>query len=367
MGGDLLKQLFSQLSATDKATLLENTGLTDVTLLVARIPKDIHLHITNEIKELCKLDNLHIFSTREFKNKMDHGDIDVLYTDTSIDIRQRLVRLFNPLVIKRNGTITTFSYKYSDTEYFQVDFNHVVNLELSQFFFSYGDIGMTIGMIAYHNKLKYGDTGLCLKINGEQINQLSKSTLFNMQEEYTFELSQKPILIANFFGLSYDRWLLGFENMTEAYEWLSRSIFYNPRHFVPNEGKLKRHDKPKRKFMSGFEEYSRIVLESYVDEHKCHDIVNQSLNFFNKFDEVMSIIQLNVEQRQLNNNRASKFTGKNFVDMGLLGKDVGVAINKFQNYVTERFQLEFNTWLDNSNKEHVTETFEHFFHENYVL
>lgn len=361
MGGDLLKQLFSQLSASDKATLLENTDLTDVTLLVARIPKDIHLCITNEIKELCKSDNFQTFSTKEFEDKIDHGDIDILYTDTNVDIKQRLTMLFNPLVIKRNGTITTFSYKYSDTEYFQVDFNCVTNLELAQFFFSYGDIGMTMGMIAYHNKLKYGDNGLFLKIDGRQMNQLSKTTLFNAQEEHIFELSQDPRTIANFFGLSHDRWLLGFENMTDAYDWLARSKFYNPCHFVSNEGKLKRHDKPKRKFMSGFEEYSSIVLESFIDEQKYHNIVDYALNFFNKFDEIISKIQLIIEQRHLNLHRASKFTGKNFIDKGLSGKDVGIAINKFEEYVTKTFNLEFDSWLDASNKMHVQDTFEHFF------
>lgn len=365
MGGDLLKQLFSQLSEPVKTSLLEKTNFTDITLLVARIPKDVHIQITNEIKDICKADGFQAFSTREFENKLDHGDVDMLYTDTSIDIRQRLIKLFNPLVIKRNGQITTFSYKFSDTEYFQVDFNHVRKENMAQFFLSYGDIGMTMGMIAFHNKLKYGEDGLYLKISGNQMNQLSGSDVFNLQEEHIFELSQEPEAIARFFQLDFFRWQLGFANPTEAYEWLARSIFYNPRHFISNEGKLKRHDRPKRKFMTGFDEYSSIVLESYVEEQKFYNIVDHSLKFFNKFDEIMAGIILIAKQRKLNIERSDKFSGRIFTERGISGKEVGKAICEFKEYVVKNFRLEFDEWLDNSDKEHVNEICEQFFEIKY--
>lgn len=361
MGGDLLKQLFSQLDETTKASLLEKTSFTDVSKLVSRIPKDVHFQLINKIKEMCKSDGFQVFSTREFDDKMDHGDIDILYVDTRVDIRQRLTKLFNPLVIKRNGTITTFSHKHSDTEYFQIDFIHVTDENMAQFFLSYGDIGMTMGMIAYHNKLKYGDDGLHLKISGEQMNQLTDSTVFSSQEEHIFDLSQDPELIARFFQLDFDRWKMGFCSQMEAYEWLARSIFYDPHHFVPNEGKLKRHDKPKRKFMSGFDEYSKIVLESYVGEQKISNIIDYSLKFFNKFDEIMLSIKLLAEQRKLNIERSAKFSGKNFIEKGISGKKVGKAIAEFKEYVKSNFQLSFEEWLDSSSKEHVEIIFEEFF------
>jgi hypothetical protein len=79
----------------------------------------------------------------------------------------------------------------------------------------------------------------------------------------------------------------------------------------------------------------------------------------------MQEIQLIANKRRLNYERTSKFTGNDFVKKGLSGKDVGIAIKRFQDYITKNFQTEFDVWLDNSDKEHVTNMFEQFCEEFY--
>lgn len=359
MGGDCLKSLLSQLNDITKEQLLKGTCLTNVIDLVKRIQKDIHLQILNEIQLKCKSENFDVFFSREFDDKMDHGDIDVFYVDTSVDINVLINKLFDPLVLKRNGSVTTFSYKYSETDYFQIDFIRVTNIQLAQFFFSYGDVGMTMGMMAYHNKLKYGDNGLYLKLDGNKINELFDMTLFSASEEHVFELSKDPIQISNFFGLSYERWQIGFGCMEEAYDWLAQSTFYNPSHFIQNEGKLKRHEKPKRKFMSGFDQYSALHIDNYDSKEKI-DIVNYAFDFFKIRDKVFENIRMSIAKRLMDNKRQEKFNGKMVVSRGISGKDVGTTISKFHEYIKEIYDAEFNHWLDLSSKEICQDTFNDF-------
>lgn len=362
MGGDCLRSLFAQLSQTEKEKLLENTGYTNVTDLVARIPKEYYFNIANEFIENCKKENINMFLSREFDDKLDYGDIDIYYSG-SVDIIAIIKKVFNPLVLSSNGNVVTFSYKLSNTQYFQVDFISTETPLNAQFFFSYGDIGMVMGMIAHHNKLKYTDNSLCLKINGLEMNKLSNSSLFNEKEEHLFELTKDPLTIANFFTLSYDRWCEGFSTMIEAYEWLRQSIFYNPRHFVHNEEKLKRHDKPKRKFMAGFENYSKNILESYVQKEHIN-IIEYTFNFFEK-NKIIHEISTIANKRKTDLDRALKFSGKDLIEKGITGKEIGVGIKNFQNYISDKYEIEFYKWLDNSSNEHVKDVFETFYNENY--
>lgn len=360
MGGDCLRQLFSSLSVEEKRKLLEGTQFTKVEDLVSRIPKDINNSLTKEIIEKCRNEGFDFFSTQEFDDKMDFGDFD-FYTVDNRDLKPMIIKLFDPLVIHKNGHTTTFSYKFSATQYFQVDFAHITNLKLGKFVKSYADIGMTLGMIASHNKLKFGEEGLFLKLNGNNLNDLSGSSMYNPNEEMCFLLSTDVEAIVNFFGLSYKYWELGFSNMERAYEWLARSRFYSPRYFVSGEQKLKRHNKPKRKFMLGFEEYSQRMIEESFHETPQIDTINYVFKFFKNRDKIIETIVQNLQKKILNNSRNEKFSGKKFLEKGFQGKEIGIQINNFQKHVKETFQIDnFESWLDLSDTEKINQEIELF-------
>lgn len=364
MGGDCLRLLFSKLSTDQKHALLDGTLFTKVEDLVSRISKDVNISLTREIIAMCREEGFEMFSTREFEDKMDFGDFD-FYTTDNRDLLPLINKLFNPLVIGRNGHTTTFSYKFSPTQYFQIDFAHISDSELGKFVKSFADIGMSLGMIAAHNKLKFGEEGLFLRLNGTDLNELSETSVYKKEEEMCFELSTNVETIVSYFGLSYEYWLLGFENMERAYEWLARSKFYSPRYFVSGEEKLKRHNKPKRKFMSGFEEYSRrLISESFHDVPRPNTI-NYTFRFFNNQEQILDLIKNATNKKILQIERNAKFSGKKFVEKGLLNEDVGIAIKNFRKDVENNFGIQFELWLDSADINTVDSYFESFYLSQY--
>lgn len=359
MGGDCLKQLFQNLNENKKLDLLNGTIFTSVLDLISRIPKDVHLNVAHTIKQICEENGLYVFVSKEFEDKMDHGDIDMFYVDKTVNVVNLIVRVFKPIVIKCNGTVTTFSYKFSSTEYFQVDFIHVENEELSKFFFSYGDIGMTMGMMANRHNLKYSDNGLFLKVNGKKMNFITSSDLFAEQEEHIFELSKSPEKICEFFGLNYHVWLNGFNTSYEAYEWLAMSKFYIPSHFVEGEEKLKKHDRPKRKFTKGFDDFSQKMEPRQKIENS--DVFDCATSFFEKLSEIQIICEQIKQKRQIDFERATKFNGKMFIMKGHTGKKVGTLINQFKLFVENKFETTFEVWLDSNTKEFVKDELDIFY------
>ena len=113
--------------------ILENTNFTNVSEVISKNTKDIHKNTIDKIKSDCAQYNLKLFSTREFEDKIDHGDIDLYYSD-DIDVKSIIIELFDPIVIKK-WTKLLFSYKFSESQYFQIDFIQVTNINLSDFFF----------------------------------------------------------------------------------------------------------------------------------------------------------------------------------------------------------------------------------------
>jgi hypothetical protein len=339
MGGDALKQLFNNLSTEKKDELLaQANGITNVEQLVCRITKDIYEDLKNDIKLRCETRGLQISYLREFSDKLDHGDCDVLYWDKTIDVRSVIQELFNPVAIARNGTVTSFAYKHSDEMYFQIDFIFVRDLEMSTFFFSFGDIGMALGMMSTYYGLKYGDSGLFLKCGGEVMNNIFGATDFKPEEVVEFELSTSPIKICEFFELDYQRWLYPFDTMNEAYEWLSKCKFYNPKYF--GSAMLKRHEKPKRKFMSGFEEFSErhkdeIVVRDFGTKFSFVDFSRDVLYTFNKFQEFEDYGNILIKKRRLEKERTAKFSGKDVLEKGVQGKKIGEVLSKFKSYIVE--------------------------------
>jgi len=364
MGGDGLKLLFSKLSQSDKQNILKNTNFNNVEDLVARIPKDINKSLTDEIIMMVKNEGIDLFSTREFDDKLDFGDLD-FYTTTDKDLNPIIKKLFNPIVMKSNGGTITFSYKFSETQYFQIDFGHMTNLKLGMFVKSYADIGMILGMIASHNKLKFGEAGLFLKLNGDELNNIGKTTIFSPQEEMIFKLSTDVETIVLFFGLDYLEWSTGFENMEKAYNWLSKSPFYNPKYFINGEEKLKRHEKPKRKFMTGFEKYSEQLFKTNSHNFTNIDIVNYVFSFFKNYEKIMDEIKQIIETRETNKIRAEKFSGKTITNKGLIGKEIANCFKNFKIFIEDKYKNNFNEWIDNSDSNTINNIFESFFEENY--
>jgi hypothetical protein len=366
MGGDALKQLFNNLSIEKKVELLALTNsVTNVEQLVCRITQDIYVDLKDTIKSKCNAIGLDISFLREFSDKIDHGDLDILYYDRTVDIRNIINELFQPVAIMRNGTITSFAYKYSDEMYFQIDFIFVKDLEMSTFFFSFGDIGMSLGIISSRHNLKFGDSGLFLKCNGEVMNNIFGTTDFKPEEVIEFELSTSPSEICEFFELDYQQWLTQFDTMNEAYEWLSKCKFFDPKYFIHGLDMKKRHEKPKRKFMNGFEEFcetnKELVSKDFGTNLSRVDFSRGVLYTFNKFQKFDDYGNILIKKRRVEKERSDKFSGKDIMEKRIYGKQIGEILLKFKLYIVETRSKTFEEWLDAYDKESVLMAFDFFF------
>ena len=119
----------------------------------------------------------------ETPGKTDFGDIDIIYTQNKdINIHNIVTTLFNPQEIVVNAHVLSFAFSFSQQctsdpvgcqvatkEYYQIDLISSDNLEMSKFYFSYGDIGMILGTILKHYNIKLGEMGLVIDVMDETV------------------------------------------------------------------------------------------------------------------------------------------------------------------------------------------------------
>lgn len=150
---------------------------------------------------------------RELPDKTDFGDLDILYLhDDYINIHELVISLFKPNEIVINGNILSFDYCC-----FQIDLIkcNEDNYESSQFFYSYGDLGTILGMIAKHYKLSFGCNGLYHVSHNPNTNKKEKILITTCPANICYHL-----------GLNYNTWLNGFTKNDNVIGWIFSSKLY---------------------------------------------------------------------------------------------------------------------------------------------
>lgn len=325
----------------------------------------------------------------EVPNKMDFGDIDVLYlANSQIDICQLIEQIYNPVEIVSNGDVCSFAYPIisnGETKYFQVDLIRCVNLEMSRFYFSYGDLGGILGRIAQHIGLKFGSQGLwlCPKsetvskfvdleqnedlkknlINNLLLNNLEMSSIKNAQ--YTnIILTTKPKVICEYFDLDWTIWTNGFSSKDKIFEWICESKYFNLNTFRAMSYEH-RHRANKRPMYQEFIQYilknnlknesKNKIREEFIiekgDSVNCLNINLQleALNDFNKFELLKKSINSIYEDLI----RKKKFNGKKFFDLGIMDKEITICINEFKNKIELKYELKFIDWINSNDFETI--------------
>jgi len=191
------------------------------TVKVSRINLDtynfVKNKILNDLSPYIILDFAH-----EIPNKIDFGDLDVLYkTPLNLDFRKLIIDKYNPDEIVSNGQVMSISYPINN-DYYQVDFIKCSNLKMSKFFYSYGDLGGVIGTITKNYGISYGE-GLWCNINKDTI----KNYTGNNIEDYTATkiiLTDEPCEICKYLDLDYEKWISGFETKESIFEWAIRQL-----------------------------------------------------------------------------------------------------------------------------------------------
>ncbi len=263
---------------------------------------------------------------RYYGNKPDFGDLDIIVrldpSDNWQQIRQTIVTDLGIGEFKAAGSV--FSTLYRD---FQVDYFTARSpyFESTYNYLSFNDLGNLIGKICRRFNLKYGERGLSYVYryhNG------------NFQQE--IELTQDFAAICRLLELDYDRWLAGFADITEIFEWTIACPYFSVAPYIDRSSSLERRVK------------ERSTIQSFLDYLDRHQIT-KTYQYLDNRDDYLPWIAANFPTANLLDRVAAataaaersemvkaKFNGETIMQLlpHLAGKELGSFIVNFKQQFT---------------------------------
>lgn len=346
------------------------------------VKRDLYKQLSSEFELELELEFL-----IDVPNKIDFGDIDILYkyklTNSFPNVIDIIKQTFNPTEIIHNGDVCSFSYQITsnngEIKYFQVDLIKSTNLEMSKFYFSYGDLGGIIGRIAQYIGLKYGSAGLWVCPNsqtiGEFLNLEQNVKLVNnlktqlktqlncddvdldaiVKAQYSnIVLISSPQIICEYLGLDYNKWIGGFTSKNDIYEWIIESKFFNPTQFkvLDCAGRQRANKRPMyQDFLQYiFKDEPNFIIEKANSNANCNiNLQLDTIKYFFKLKELEDMIIQVVD----NLVRKHKFNGSKLIQLGIIEKEIPICIKEFKKKlgfdINSTSADKFNNWLDLNN------------------
>jgi hypothetical protein len=300
-----------------------------------RINKDLYDKI--KIIILGKLSsNCTFVLVKEMPEKETFGDLDLLYEHKEgLNIRDIVYDIFSPKEVFSNGDIFSFSYQINETDYFQIDLIKVKNINMSQLYFGYGDIGLILGRILKKNNLTFGHEGLWINYENQKIMMLDN-----------------PFEICNFLELDYNEWSIGFKTKIDVFKWIIQCKYFHKDYFkieTLNCIYKKNYDnRPNFKFFVDYISTLEIQPKELINY-----TVEDYIKIFNKeskkdeIDSKIAIIKLHQE----------KFNGQIFLKY-TDAKNINKYKDAFKNHISQSFN--FNEWLINNEIEIINNQIKKF-------
>jgi hypothetical protein len=323
----------------------------------------------------------------ELPGKENYGDIDVLYmSDPNINIKNLIKEQFNVTNIRHivtNGNVISFAFDCSvildidiDMQYFQIDLiktNSKEHMDMSRFYFSYGDLGAIIGRISNYYGLKFGDGGLWCELFE---NTVYPHITFDVRKTIgKITLSQNPKQICDFFGYDYNFWLNDIPNFKSKndikfiFSWIVSSKLFKKKIFMfLNSDHRARYDM--RPFYKKFIEYIEIGEIGYAlsltgETGGCYENKQlEAISYFKKEEELKNFVK-DCEKKKV---RQDKFSGLQLITVfekihkiELKDKKVGEKIAEFKDYCLKKSLC--NSWenfLDTFDKNEISDYLEDF-------
>jgi hypothetical protein len=286
----------------------------------------------------------------ELPAKESFGDLDVLYiSNPKINIKELVIKLFSPNEIVINGDVMSFDY-----ENFQIDFikcDSHEDLISSQFYFSYGDIGSIIGKIVNHYGLKFGHEGLWINLISNTINKDEEINMTKITGKII--LTKNSQEICKYLGLNFEKWKNGFLSKKEIFDWIIESKYYKKETFH-NLNYDHRKRLSLRPFYKEFLDYIKVninevsICNSKYSELKIN-LQEEAIIYFNKHNDVNKLVEYN----KLLETRRNKFNGLMLIELGIINKELGKIISIFKNFIKDKFNKNFEEWLDENEKKDI--------------
>ena len=236
-------------------------------------------------------------------------------------------KLFEPNEIYNNGNVVSFDYKE-----FQIDFIYMSDDKFNTAFtyYSYNDLGNLMGRIANKLGVRYGHEGLKMLYYSEDKNKVLAE----------IHLSSHIPTIFKFLGFNRDRYLYGFKELEDIFNYVIDSEFFSKELFLyENLNHQNRTRNKKRKTYGQFLDYiSELNIDSF--DFDSIDVIDRINEFFPDVN-IMMQLQL-VNERERNNERVKeKFNGKIVKNLtGLEGVELGEFIKMYKDARNYRGQFD---------------------------
>lgn len=280
------------------------------------------LKIANFFKNKIQNDlNVDTHIVKYYRNKKSHGDLDLLIKLDNINYIEEYINInFNPTTINnvKNSNVYSFDYKN-----FQIDFIIIypIDWEVSKTFYDFDPSGDLMIKSAIKMGVKYDPKGLKFKIN------------YNNKTN-TITLTKNNKKIFQFLGFDYNKFIKGFDNIEEIFEWTKESEFFDVNFYLNINSRNK-----KRKTYQQFLKYiknnkidktynlKKNFLLKRMDEYFPNSKIRQELNKLKQKDN---------EKKEI----ANKFNGNIIMNKykWLRGEELGNIIKNFKS-IFDNFEL----------------------------
>lgn len=160
-----------------------------------------------------------------FSKKENFGDADFLIaTNPILNIKEIIGAIFH-IQPYHNGDTTTIPYKG-----FQLDFNFVKPelFDCSKNYLNWSPGGNAKGKLSHNFKCRYGSHGLFYTLREEVVGGPRQDNSHVVDEVI---LTTDIKIIHEFIGLNHDRFLQGFEEEVDIFEWIGSSKYFNADRF----------------------------------------------------------------------------------------------------------------------------------------
>lgn len=307
--------------------------------------------ISVELLDILRKDFKRVEMPLFYKNKTSFGDADIIVSMEGFNrnMRDYITETFKPNEIFHNGHCYSFDYKDLQVDVLTIAPEH---FDSNYNYLSYNDLGNYLGKIAHGFGLRYGQEGLWVEhyFKGMNIGKI--------------QISKDYDKIYKFLGLSYDRWKEGFDELTDIFEFVGQSPYFNWEYLqLENNNKVNRDRDKKRKSYMSFLEW--IENNAKDDNHK-YEYKKDKTEYYDMISDAFPEANLKREVRRLEYEHCrtlyikSKFNGGDvMLKYGLKDKELGDAMTGFKKVIGSIFGNEtYEDYILNNSVEEIYEDFE---------
>lgn len=293
-----------------------------------------------------------VMSIPYYRNKPDHGDVDLVVTAQNYGIvRDAVMLAFNNPVHYDNNPILSFAYE----DDIQVDLivcrNHA-EAQMYVNYFAWNDLGNFFGRVARSLGFKYGHDGL--------------TYVLRLSDHHTeiINVTSDMRIILPFLGYDYETWRRGFAEKEDVFAYAASSKAFNAQYFsLEDQAHQDRVRNKKRAMYQAMLEYietNNILPKPKFDTDQ-RDLMVMHMDLILRAYGSPTLSS-QIEQRRVLYDQSvaakERFNGNLVREWtGLDGKELGAVVTKFKTYygaclqtnTADQIKQDFISWHLSSN------------------